>query len=516
MRVCEKFNTINEYKKNLAEYSTWENSIKFNSYARPINSSGQFSYIVLDKRERISKTAGKIALGVLGVFAVIFSCGCLLTFKDIRHLFTGREVKCFALEKSLVEQYNNERFSSTKKMQNPLNPLESSLIILDPSYIDLSDAEISVSDDSTDEKFDNSTGRSSSTSLSTSSSEADSDTESSIDDSKGLNKGEEPSIDASFSKCVEEDILVEINEIDKAEKEAMEKAFELKAVAEATSLQASVLLKENIFTATGEGKDILNTLNLVGNFTLMAHHALACTNKKLERFFQERSETFIGKVELIVRQIHFHEKAFSFSKYNKSSSQLYFDKFNLNERISALVDEAAITNKDDIAAINGLIREFDPQSLDKCKLTFKVKCYEENIHLNTQADNLIIQLKEHVEQDVKPVIDKEELEREQNPWTFGSIIAIPKELLAQVSVIIRSAVKAKDHNVIDKIVYYFLENTEYLHLEKDLFEHIEIDSVEKAGIVEKYLSTQIYDFQKNDQNNMNLQEKLTKYQNALL
>ncbi|MBA3237893.1 MAG: hypothetical protein H0T62_06020 [Parachlamydiaceae bacterium] len=172
MRACEKYNTITEYKKNLAEYSTWEKSIDSKKLNRIIYSDENVSYTVLDKRERISKAAGKVALGVLGVFAVIFTFGCLLTFKDIRHLFTGREVKLFALQTSLVEKYNKEHFPSDKNIQNKqntINPFEASLIIQDP-ITDISEAEKSVSDDSTDEIFNKSSSISASSSSSSSSS----------------------------------------------------------------------------------------------------------------------------------------------------------------------------------------------------------------------------------------------------------------------------------------------------------------------------------------------------------
>ncbi|MBA3237892.1 MAG: hypothetical protein H0T62_06015 [Parachlamydiaceae bacterium] len=224
-------------------------------------------------------------------------------------------------------------------------------------------------------------------------------------------ESEESSIDASFFTTVVEGVLDEVKEKGEAEREAIEKAAEFKAVAEATSLKASEVLEQNIFTV--------------------------------------------------------------------------------------------------------LISEFDPQSKVGCILNFRVKCYQECMDLNTQVGNLIIQLKEHVERDVKPVYDMVKLEREQNPMAFR-IIPMPNELSAQISIIMKSAVKDKDQNLIDKIVYYFLENTEYLPFQEDLFELIEIDSVEKAGIVEKYLSTQIYEFQIMDQNNIDLGGKLAKFRTTLL
>ncbi len=103
-----RFEPVNDdihFQMELSKVSSWSECKKFRSKNKLVKSNGK-TYILLEKREIYSKTIGKLALGVL---AVIFSGGLSLMFKNVRNLFTGREVKRLALLQTDVAPKSNNK-----------------------------------------------------------------------------------------------------------------------------------------------------------------------------------------------------------------------------------------------------------------------------------------------------------------------------------------------------------------------------------------------------------------------
>ncbi len=107
------FEPINDdihFQLKLSKLSSWSDCKNFKSKNKFVTSNGK-TYILLEKKELFSKTLGKFLLGLL---AVIFSVGLSLLRKDVRNLFTGREVKRLALLQA--PQHTNKTISSEKKL----------------------------------------------------------------------------------------------------------------------------------------------------------------------------------------------------------------------------------------------------------------------------------------------------------------------------------------------------------------------------------------------------------------
>ncbi|MBA3602646.1 MAG: hypothetical protein H0W50_03180 [Parachlamydiaceae bacterium] len=109
------FEPINDdihFQLELSKLSSWSECKKFSSKNKLVKSNGK-TYILLEKREIYSMTIGKFALGV---FAVIFSCGISLMFKNVRNLFTGREVKRLAILQTDLPKPNNKDLVAEEKL----------------------------------------------------------------------------------------------------------------------------------------------------------------------------------------------------------------------------------------------------------------------------------------------------------------------------------------------------------------------------------------------------------------